>query len=277
MVPVDTSVAHSGRVVLVSGGVRGIGRALAEGYLRAGASVSAFHRGESNESVAAELDLRDRFGDEIREGRLLVLRGDVTSVRDRSRMSAETLKAFGRLDILVNSAGVCYRDDLTSARIRQQRRINATAPIEFSREISRILRRNAHVSVETPTRGAIVALSSYVTEWRAFPSDYLRRYADSKRLLERGFRRLALELRPDDINVNAIAVGVVYAGMGLATIGRKEQSLRAGELPVTKFANVDAVVFEALCLTHPRAHYKTGRVEVLDGGWNLDDAARKRA
>ena len=86
-------------------------------------------------------------------------------------------------------------------------------------------------------------------------------------------KRLALELRPADINVNVIAVGVVYAGMGMATIERKEESLANGELPVTKFASVDAVVFEALCLAHPRAHYKTGRVEVLDGGWNLGPAS----
>ena len=59
-------------------------------------------------------------------------------------------------------------------------------------------------------------------------------------------------------------------------IERKEESLANGELPVTKFASVDAVVFEALCLAHPRAHYKTGRVEVLDGGWNLGPASWRR-
>jgi hypothetical protein len=60
--------------------------------------------------------------------------------------------------------------------------------------------------------------------------------------------------------------------MGMATIEGKEESLAQGELPVTKFSDVDAVVFEALCMAHPRAHYKTGRVAVLDGGWNLGPA-----
>ena len=271
----ETRISHAGRTVLISGGVRGIGRALAEGFLRAGANAVVFHRGESNESKEAERALRGDFDDAIREGCLLVLRGDVTSKRDRTRITDQTLRAFGRLDVLVNSAGVCYRDDLTPQRIRQQRRINATAPIQFSREVAQILRKNAHIAVETPTRGAIIALSSYVTEWRSFNAEYLRRYAESKRLLERDMKRLAYEFRPDDINVNVIAVGVVYAGMGLATIGRKEDALRAGELPVSKFSSVDAVVFEALCLAHPRCHYKTGRVEVLDGGWNLGDVATK--
>jgi NAD(P)-dependent dehydrogenase (short-subunit alcohol dehydrogenase family) len=276
MVTLETTVSHAGRTVLVSGGVRGIGRALAEGFLRAGANVAVFHRGESNESKAAEHDLREDFREAVRVGRLLVLKGDVTAKRDRARITSETLSAFGRLDVLVNSAGVCYREDLTPQRIRQQRRINATAPVQFSREVAQILRKNAHYGMETPTRGAIIALSSYVTEWRSFGAEYLRRYAESKRLLERGMKRLACELRPDDVNVNVIAVGVVYAGMGLATIGRKEDALRAGELPVTKFASVDAVVFEALCLTHPRSHYKTGRIEVLDGGWNLGGVSTRR-
>lgn len=262
-------LSHAGRVIVISGGVRGIGRALAEGFLRAEAKVVVFHQGVSNESREAERFLWEEQAEALREKRLLVLRGDVTRKRDRSRILAETLRVFGRLDVLVHSAGVCYRENLTPSRIREQRRINATAPLEFSREAASILRKNSHWTAETPTRGAIVALSSYVTEWRSFPAEYLCYYAASKRLLERGMKRLAYELRPDDINVNVIAVGVVYAGMGLATIARKEEALRRGELPVTKFANVDAVVFEALCLTHPRSHYKTGQVEVLDGGWNL--------
>jgi len=272
-----THLSHTGRTVLISGGVRGIGRALTEGFLGAGANVAVFHRGESVESKEAERDLHDQLGEAMRRGQLLVLRGDVTRKRDRTRIVSQKLRAFGRIDVLVNNAGVCYRDNLTAARIREQRRINATAPLQFSREVAQILRKNAHFSAETPTRGAIIALSSYVTEWRSFPADYLRFYAASKRLLERGMRRLALELRPDDINVNVIAVGVVYAGMGLATIANKERALLAGELPVTKFSNVDAVVFEALCLTHPRCHYKTGRVEVLDGGWNLGVGGSKKA
>jgi NAD(P)-dependent dehydrogenase (short-subunit alcohol dehydrogenase family) len=268
----DISLAHTDRVVVISGGVRGIGRALTDGFLRAGARVVAFHRGSSAESQDAEATMRCDHADALASGRLLLLCADVAAARDRRRVLYRAVSEFGRLDVLVNNAGVCYRTDLTPARVQQQRFINATAPLRFSREAAEHIRRNLHASPDAPTRGSIIAISSYVTEWRSHESEYLRHYARSKRLLEQGMRALALALRPDDINVNTIAVGVVYAGMGLATIRRKEAALHAGALPVTKFATVDCVVFEALHLTHPRSHYKTGRVEVLDGGWNLGES-----
>ncbi|MDA1190415.1 MAG: SDR family oxidoreductase [Candidatus Poribacteria bacterium] len=264
-------LSHDGRTVVISGGLRGIGRALAEGYLDAGANVVLFHRGASEDAVRAEDAFRSDHADLIRNGRARMLRADLTQKRDRSRVLSEAMDNYGRLDVVVDNAGVCYRDDLTPERIREQRYINATAPVRFAREAAEWLRKNDHASPDRLSRGAILGISSYVTEWKQYPSDYLRHYAQSKRLMERGLIKLALELRPCDINVNSIAVGVVYAGMGMATIGRKEVALKDGKLPVTKFAHVDAVVFEALCLTHPRAHYKTGRVETLDGGWNLGE------
>ncbi|MBM3214171.1 SDR family oxidoreductase [Candidatus Poribacteria bacterium] len=267
------SLSHQGRAVIVSGGTRGIGRAIADGFLEAGARVLAFHRGASPASIEAEASIRKDQTEAVRDGRLVLLRADIKSRRDRRRVLDEVLSRFGRLDVLINSAGVCYRDDLTPARVRDQRTINAVAPTDFAREAAAAIRQNAHASPQTPTRGAIISLSSYVTEWKSFSAEYLKRYAESKRSMERRMRALALELRSDDINVHVVAVGVVYAGMGLATIGRKEEALREGKLPVTKFADVDAVVFETLTLAHPRAHYKTGRIAVLDGGWNLGDAA----
>ncbi len=267
----DCELSHEGRVIVVSGGVRGIGRALSQGFLGLGARVVAFHLGTEPSSQAAAETFLAENASAVSDGRLTVLRADVTAPGDRARVLQTALEAFGRLDVVINNAGVCYRTDLTPERLQEQEVINAAAPLAFAREAAQILRQNEHFSDKQPTRGAVLSMSSYVTEWEAHPSDYLRHYALSKRRLEDGMRALALALRPDDINVNVIAVGVVYAGMGLATIGRKEESLRAGELPVTKFADVDSVVFEALCMTHPRAHYKTGRVAVLDGGWNLGE------
>jgi len=265
------SLSREGQVAVISGGTRGVGLLLTRGFLAAGARVTAFHRGLSQESQQAEEAFRQDFAEELAEGRVLLLRADAIRQRDRARVLSETIRAFGRLDTLINNAGVCYREELTPQRLRQQRMINATSPLRFSREAADLIGKNPHARPDAPTRGAILAISSYVTEWKSYPSEYLKHYARSKQLLERGMKRLALELRPRDINVNVIALGVVYAGMGLATIGRKEEALRAGELPVTKFASGEAAVFEALCLTHPLCHYKTGRVEVLDGGWNLGE------
>lgn len=265
----STDLSHRDRVVVISGGVRGIGHALTDGFLASGARVIAFHRGASDESLTAESAMKKRQAAAISGGRLIIARADVTRSQDRTRVLATAQEAWGRLDVVINNAGVCYRDDLSVERIARQQEINASAPIAFAREAAERMRKNTHADARHPSRGALLGISSYVTEWHEYPSDYLHHYAYSKRALEDGMKRLALELRPADINVNVIAVGVVYAGMGMATIERKEESLANGELPVTKFAGVDAVVFEALCLAHPRAHYKTGRVEVLDGGWNL--------
>ena len=126
----STDLSHRDRVVVISGGVRGIGRALTDGFLAAGARVVAFHRGESDESKAATEALRTQQADALAKGRLAILRADITRSADRTRVLATAQDAWGRLDVVINNAGVCFRDDLTVDRIGLQQEINASAPVE---------------------------------------------------------------------------------------------------------------------------------------------------
>jgi NAD(P)-dependent dehydrogenase (short-subunit alcohol dehydrogenase family) len=180
-----------GKVVLVTGGSAGLGKALASAFAAAGASVVlAARRAEPLQAAAEELR---------REGReALAIAADVTQQADVDRMVSETIERFGRLDVLVNCAGRSSRGavlDTTPEQFRELLDLNFIAPVRATRAAAPHL---------LAVRGHVVNISSLGGKSAA---RYLGAYNASKFALTAWSQQLRLELGPQGLHVLLVCPG----------------------------------------------------------------------
>ena len=245
----------TGKVALVTGGTRGIGRAIAERFARAGADVAINYSRSKEHADATVAELR-RFG--VRAEAYQCDVGDREAVFAMVKAAGEH---FGRIDVLVNSA----------ARGLERPR----AAID---SLPKHLRHTMDVNVFGPWFAAQAALP-YMAEGAAIinllspGSDrYLQNYAPvgvSKGALESLTIYLAVELAPRGIRVNAVSAGLVEGTDGVRMldadlVGGYEAKIPAGR-QVTPKDVADAVAF----LASPSAAMIIGQVIVVDGGYSL--------
>jgi len=180
----------AGKVALITGASSGIGAATAIHLARLGASLSLTGRNlEKLEDTASKC-----------EGSPCVIQGDVSSEEDCSRIMAETVKNFGRLDVLVNNAGVLEMGSIENTSLEQYDRVMAT---NVRAVLNLTMLAVPHLE---KTQGNIVNVSS-VNGLRSFPG--VLAYNISKAALDQLTRCVALELAPKKIRVNSVNPGVI--------------------------------------------------------------------
>ena len=199
---VDVPLLLSGKVALVTGGGRGIGRAIAIGYARAGAAVCCAARTRSEiEAVAAEI--------EARGGQALAVTTDVADLLSVQKAVAETAARFGGLDILVINAGVSPEKSAVAesdaAIWSQTVAINLTGAYHCAKAAVPYLKARGG--------GKIITIGSGMGH-RGAPGSSA--YSVSKAGLWMLTRVLAQELRADDISVNELIPGPVLTAMTTA-------------------------------------------------------------
>ena len=234
-----------GRIAAVTGGGRGLGRAIVRGLAAEGAEV-AFSYHESRTGAEEEAD-------ELRRGgrRVFGARADARVRGEVARFVDDAAGALGGLDVLVNNVGVFRRvglDELSEEHLDEAFDVNVKAAVMASRAAAPHLRKRGG--------GAIVNVASLggLRPWKAYLP-----YCASKAALVMATRVLALALAPE-IRVNAVAPGV------LDPPGASE-SLRE-KVPLRRFgAHAEAV--EAVLFLAARASYTTGEVVSVDGGRGL--------
>ena len=241
----------AGKAVLVTGAGQGIGRAVAERFLAAGAGVGAFDR-------AAE-----RVAEVARPGRsVLGITGDVSNRADVRRAVAACVETFGRLDVLVANAGVCDVQpllELDEVRWRRVLDVNLTGTFLCLQEAGRVM--------AAAGRGAIVVTASTNAFW---VEAGMAAYNASKAGVVGLVRTAALDLAPYRVRVNAVEPGVVRTP--LAAFVTEDPAAGADYLkriPLSRFAEPDDVADAILFLASDRAAYITGQAVVLDGGLTL--------
>ena len=241
------------RVALVTGGSRGLGLGMALALAHSGAHLALASRGRTGLEKAADL---------VRETgrRAFVVPTDVGNTDEVRRMLREVDEHFGRLDILVNAAGINIRkpaDDFTEREWDQLFAVNLKGAFFAAQEAARIMKRNGG--------GKIINLGSLTFEI-AVPDVAL--YAMSKGGMRQMTRALAVEWADAGICVNAIAPGRFWTEMTDAVFSDEELHESAvSVIPMGRPGIPSDLAGATVLLASDAANYITGQTIVVDGGW----------
>ena len=242
-----------GRVALVTGGSRGLGLGIARALATQGADLVLASRG------AAELE---RAADGLRSlgGRVATVPIDIAATDAPEKLVAAAISGLGRLDILVNGAGINVRKpaaSFTREDVAGVLRVNLEAAFFLSQAAGEVMRRQR--------RGRIISIGSIAQEV-AVPNVAV--YAMSKGGLRQMTRSLSLEWAKDNVTVNAIAPGRFWTTMTDAVFSDDrlyEAAVRV--IPMGRPGVPADLAGAAILLASDAGAYITGQTIVVDGGW----------
>ena len=250
----------SGQVAIVTGSSRGIGKGIAMRLAREGMKVVI--NGRTPETVeATTAELRGLGAD------ALAVLADVGQTEDINRLFAETLQAFGSVDLLVNNAANLKRVhffEVDEALLDAQLTDNIRGPYLCATRAAEAMR-------ESGLGGNIIHISSVgglVAHWRGLPYDV------TKGALDAMTRAMALELTEYGIRVNAIAPGATRTERSLAVNEEKMQAF-AQHIPISRLGTPLEIGAAVAFLASPDAAYITGQVIYVDGGLTVQLGTRE--
>ncbi len=245
-----------GKVALITGGGRGIGKAIAEAYGEAGAKVMITGRRE--EFLAPTLAELQQRGFDCRS-----VVSDVSKPEEVERLVQATLDAFGQIGILVNNAGQTWgqpTEEYPLEKWQQILDVNLTGMFLLSQRVGRHM-------IERGEGGRMLNIAS-VAGLRAVEGVRTIAYNTSKAGVIAFTRTLAREWGRHNITINAIAPGVFPTRMTAAIIKANEEALvRATALG--RLGDLDDLTGAAIFLVSPASRYITGQTLVVDGGATL--------
>jgi 3-oxoacyl-[acyl-carrier protein] reductase len=243
----------AGKGVLVTGGASGIGEATAKRFLREGARV-----------VIADRDDRhsmERALDEMRAlGEVHGLRGDVSLPADADRLVADAVARLGRLDVLINNAGICLEEDFLEIPLEHW---DATIAVNL-RGMFLMGQRAARAMVDAGGGGAIVNTSS--TNGIVGEAKYAH-YNASKGGVTLLTKSMAIDLAPHGIRVNAVCPGYILTPMAAAIDSEEFVAEYIKKfIPLGRAGKPEEVAALFAFLASNDASFITGECVVIDGG-----------
>jgi NAD(P)-dependent dehydrogenase (short-subunit alcohol dehydrogenase family) len=242
-----------GKVAVITGAGRGLGKAMALALGAAGARVALVARNVEQLNEVARA-LHDAGG----EGR--VFPADVTAEDQVNKLARDVVEDFGKVNILINNAGMNLRKPLIEFTLQEWQRVldtNLTSAFLMCRAFVPHLKRAGH--------GRVINITSMMS-WIALPNRAA--YAASKSGLLGMTRALALELAPEGITVNGISPGPFLTEMNLPLTQNPELfQFFNSRIPLGRWGRVEEVGQLALYLCSEEAGFITGTDVIIDGGW----------
>jgi acetoacetyl-CoA reductase len=240
----------SGKVALVTGSSRGIGRAIALELARSGAAVAVNHLCHEEEAGAVLAEIR------AADGRAEVFRADVGDPAAVARMVARVESALGPIDVLVNNAGIARDRTLKKMALEEWNevlRVNLSGVFHCTHAVA--------PSMLARRFGRIVSLSSIVAEAGAFGQ---ANYAASKAGVLGFTRACALEFARYGVTINAVCPGYVETAM-LAAVPEEVRQAVLARIPLGRFGRPEDV---ARCVRFlvTEGDYVTGQTVHVNGG-----------
>jgi glucose 1-dehydrogenase len=242
------------KVAIITGGSSGIGRTIALAFAREGAAVTVNYAGDQDAAEDVVKQIEDAGG------RAVAVRADVTEQEDVEDLVRKTVEEFGRLDIMVNNAGV--EDQMPFLE----------TPLEVWNKVIAVNLTGAWLGcqvaagrmVEGGEPGRIINISS-IHEERSMPSN--SPYCAAKGGVRMLMRTIAVELAPHGITVNNIAPGAIETPINEnleENPDQKEELL--SEIPLGRMGRPEEVAEMALYLASDASAYVTGSTFLIDGG-----------
>ena len=255
-------IDFASQVAVVTGSGTGIGYAAAELLAQCGAAVIVNGRRPDVTQAAA-----DRIA--AQGGQAVAVAADISTIDGANRVVEAAVKAFGRLDVLVNNAAIFATADFVESPYEEWRRVldvNLDSAIHCSRAAARVMRAQGQ-------GGRIVNVSS-IHSYRAERG--ASHYDMAKGAMDQLTRALALELGPDNILVNSVAPGFVDTPMAVVNGKNELESewfitnyVQQRRIPLARAAQSMEIAQAIVWLASPLNTYVNGHVLVADGGLSV--------
>jgi NAD(P)-dependent dehydrogenase (short-subunit alcohol dehydrogenase family) len=243
----------AGRKALVTGATKGIGAEIVRVFLEAGADVAAV--GRDRDGFEAGRQAAQQAGRDY-----VAIEADLSSVDDPGKAAEEALKHFGRIDILVNSAGVAITDPILEASVEDwdtTMNVNLRAPFLLARAVAPgMIERRSGKIINISSQTGVIALPDHAA------------YASSKAALNALTKSMTAEWARHNIQINAICPTVVLTPMGRKVWGAPERrDPMLANTPAGRFGEPVEIADCALYLASPASDLINGALIMMEGGY----------
>jgi NAD(P)-dependent dehydrogenase (short-subunit alcohol dehydrogenase family) len=251
--PFDPDFNIKGKVALVTGASKGIGKAIAQIFAQKGADIIMAGQSEEVKIVSEEIL---KYGVKV-----LPVTGDISKKEIVESIVRDSIDTFGRIDILVNCAGISLLgnvEDFPEADWDRIMEVNLKGSFMLSKYVGReMIKKNSGKIINMASQAGIIALEKHIA------------YCASKAAMINMTKVMALEWAKFNINVNAISPTII-----LTEMGKKAWAGDAGEemkkkIPAGRFGYPDEVAACALFLASDASNMITGENIVIDGGYTI--------